>query len=291
MKLNKIILTLALLAFPVFSWGSTISLEPRGNLPSFGETAIFDVYLDTEGQTINTVEGLIKIDDQDKLFFQNYFVANSVLSLWLNKPTFNSEDRTVSFIGGVPGGVKTSHGLLFSLVFSVKEEGSLSFKLQKSIVYNNDGQGVATIAKGKDLVFVIPAKGESGLKNNWEELLKQDKTPPRPFTVYLNQDSDLFNGQKFISFVTSDNETGVDYYEIREGKFPPEKAENQYVLQSQTKTEKVEVIAYDRAGNKRSATLSGEDSSQFAKVLWLVLILAVVRLLWMIWRRLRVKKY
>ena len=283
MKLNKIILVLSLFLLPIVSFGAVVSVESRGVLPSVGDTAIFDVYLNTEGQTINTVDGSIKIIDQDRLALQNYFVANSILSLWPTSPTFNSKDRGVSFVGGTPGGVKTSHGLLFSLVFSAKSSGDIVFRPQKTVIYSNEAKATSIIAENKDLSFSISENGNVVTKNNWQELIEKDKTSPQPFTVTLNQDPNLFEGQKFISFTTSDDGTGIAYYEVREGNFPPEKAETQYVLQDQQKIEKIEVIAYDRAGNKRIGTLQDQKNSLFLDILWLILILVIVRLIWLVY--------
>ncbi|MCX6713682.1 MAG: hypothetical protein NTV48_01080, partial [Candidatus Vogelbacteria bacterium] len=150
-------------------------------------------------------------------------------------------------------------------------------------IYSNEAKATPIMAKNKDLSFSISQNSNVVAKNNWQELIKDDKTPPRPFTITLNQDPNLFGGQKFISFITNDDQTGIAYYEVLEGEFPPEKAEYQYVLQDQQKIEKIEVVAYDRAGNKRIAVLQNDHGSLLLNILWLILILVIVRLFWLVY--------
>lgn len=277
MKIKYFLLSLLMLFFPAGVFGASLSIEPRGLLPSLGDTAIFDVYLNTDDQTINAVDGSILLDDKNILFFQNTFVAGSIFSFWPNKPVFNNRNRTVSFVGGVPGGVKTSHGLLFSLSFSTKDAGTATFIPQKTIVYLNDEEATPVIATGQNLSFSVAETGKTEMRNDLQALIVSDKTPPQPFVVTLNQEPSLFNGQKFISFATIDNETGVAYYEVKEGQLPPERAEIQYVLQDQNIQNNVVVTAYDLAGNKREAILQLTAPVSYFRIF--VSVLAVIAVL------------
>ena len=273
-NLSKFILGLLLLS-PLVSSAAVVSVEPRGSEPQLGDTAIFDVYLNTEGETINTIDGSLRLVDQNRLFFRNYFMAGSVFSLWPSPPNFKLQDRSVSFVGGVPGGLKTNHGLLFSLVFSAEKVGDINFRFSSTTVYLNDGKAAAVIARTQDLGLSI-AQNNSGAKNNWQELIKNDRIPPKPFSLSLYQDPNLFNGQKFISFMTSDDETGVAYYEVKEGEFLPERAETNYVLQNQEVVEPIEVRAYDQAGNLRVEKLGTVWNQKFLLLIFGLILLVLV---------------
>ncbi len=294
MKLNYFLFSLLLILFPTVVFGAGISIEPRNSSPALGDTAIFDVYLDTDGQTINTVDGSILLVDQNKLFFQDCFTANSIFSLWPSQPAYNTRNKIISFIGGVPGGIKTSHGLLFSLIFSAKDAGEVVFSPKKIVAYLNNEKATPVNVNGQSLSLVIAEKAEAGMKNDWQTLIASDKIPPLPFIITLNQDQNLFGGQKFISFATTDNETGIDYYEIKEGKFPPERAEIQYVLQDQTLQNEITVTAYDRAGNGQVATLSGVKKSDpkpssFRMGWWVIGLVIILLLIILVRRKLKMK--
>lgn len=84
-----------------------------------------------------------------------------------------------------------------------------------------------------------------------------DKTPPKEFTLSVDQGGDPMNRQPFFQFETTDELSGIDYYEvilndnsfakvkpeeIREGKWQPVNP-----LESGNYT--VQVKAFDRAGN------------------------------------------
>lgn len=290
MKLKYLFFILFVLLVPLKSFGASISIEPRGSLPALGDTGIFDVYLNTDNETINTVDGSILLADNNILFFQNAFVAESVFSFWPNKPVFNKKSRIIFFVGGVPGGIKTAHGLLFSFSFSAKDVGVVNFIPQKTVAYLNNEKATPIVVAGNQLSFSISKTDRVEMRNDWQILVASDKIPPQPFTITLNQDSSLFGGQKFISFMTSDNETGIAYYEVKEGKLPPERAEMQYVLQDQNIKNDVIVTAYDLAGNKRKSALKTTVPANYFSLVFLILVIVVVLLLLAIAYRLILKR-
>jgi len=87
-------------------------------------------------------------------------------------------------------------------------------------------------------------------------------------------------------FATQDKGSGVDYYEVCEGKSECVRAENLYLLKNQNLDEEITVYAVDKQGNKRMAVLRPEKStSWYAKPLYLAII--GVLLAFIIWRRKR----
>jgi hypothetical protein len=103
-----------------------------------------------------------------------------------------------------------------------------------------------------NLTFNILGKQpNSPLKDSWSTDLLKDKTPPEPFTILLGQEGSVFDGKKFISFSTTDKQSDVEYYEVKEGSLPAIRTGNTYVLQNQNKIQKITVLAYDSAGNVR----------------------------------------
>jgi len=80
-----------------------------------------------------------------------------------------------------------------------------------------------------------------------------DKTPPEPFELAIAQDPTSFEGKYFLSFYTTDKMSGIDYFEIKEGKEDSKRITSPYVLEDQTLRSKIVVKAVDKAGNERIA--------------------------------------
>jgi hypothetical protein len=54
--------------------------------------------------------------------------------------------------------------------------------------------------------------------NEWREKLLNDTSPPEPFEIQIQKNPAIFDGKYFIVFYTTDKETGVDYYMVKEGE-------------------------------------------------------------------------
>jgi len=87
-----------------------------------------------------------------------------------------------------------------------------------------------------------------------------DATAPEPFEAKVGRDPATMEGKYFLSFAANDKASGVDYYEVFEGRkerFKPEivgvwkKAKSPYVLDDQSLDSVIRIKAVDRAGNER----------------------------------------
>ena len=103
---------------------------------------------------------------------------------------------------------------------------------------------------------------------NWQEKvgyrLMVDATPPEPFDLQIGREPSVFEGKYFLSFNAIDRSSGVDNYEIFEGRkklFSKEiigewrKGKSPYVLEDQELKSIIRVKAVDKAGNERLAEL------------------------------------
>ena len=78
-----------------------------------------------------------------------------------------------------------------------------------------------------------------------------DATSPEKFQAEIGQDPSVFEGKYFLGFSTTDKTSGVDYYEVKEGKGDFKKAQIPYLLEDQTLRSKIVVRAVDKAGNEQ----------------------------------------
>ncbi len=101
---------------------------------------------------------------------------------------------------------------------------------------------------------------EKPVGGNWSNTatrqFKIDATAPDAFTIHESQDASLFNGKPFISFVATDQTSGVASYEVQEGNDAPVSiVASPYVLKHDAGSVPVRVTAIDRAGNRRDEVL------------------------------------
>ena len=116
----------------------------------------------------------------------------------------------------------------------------------------NDGTGTETNTTISNLQFVISGQGPASQPAVVET---KDIDIPESFEPMVASDPAIFDGKYFLVFVTQDKGSGIDHYEVREGREPFVVAESPYLLQDQNLHKKIAVKAVDRSGNERLITL------------------------------------
>jgi hypothetical protein len=115
-----------------------------------------------------------------------------------------------------------------------------------------------------------------------------DSTVPEEFKSEIGQDPSVFEGKYFLSFSTTDKLSGIDHYEVREGKKDFKIAKSPYVLEDQNLRGKIIVKAIDKAGNEQISEII-PPSKPFPYYI-LVFGLIILLIFWWIIRRLRSKR-
>ena len=101
-----------------------------------------------------------------------------------------------------------------------------------------------------DLVIpsaVVPLSGGQAKSTDYDS--------PENFTPEIGRDSLIFSGKYFLVFATQDKNSGVNYYEVKEGGRTFRRAASPYLLENQLLTEWIFVRAVDYAGNTRQVEL------------------------------------
>jgi hypothetical protein len=106
-----------------------------------GGSTIVDVWLDTEGKTVNAADvilgfpaNLVEVSDVSR--------GDSVLQLWLADPDIDNVAGTVRLEGGIPRGSAFKSGLLARLTFLGKAQGGGTIAWSRSSqILLNDGRG------------------------------------------------------------------------------------------------------------------------------------------------------
>jgi hypothetical protein len=262
----KIIISLIFifLFLPLVAKGAILYFEPSKGEYHLGDTFIVDLRIDTEEECINTVKAIVSFP-KDLLEVKDFSTGNSILSLWLESPKIDQKEGLISFVGGIPGGFcgplpgePEKPNLLGRIIFRVvsrdvsRSLAQVAFRNDSQVLLN-DGFGTPAKLTLKEAIFtILPEKLEIP-KEEWQEELAKDDIPPEPFEIKISQDPNIFGGKYFIVFSTTDKQTGIDHYEVKEGKRNWKKAESPYLLEDQSLKSKILVKAVDKAGNERIA--------------------------------------
>jgi len=272
-KLFLVVISLILVVFSVGALeakAAFLSLEPSQGNYSVGDTFIEEIWLDTEDEEINAVEIHLAYP-KGTLEMTDFSDGGSVLELWASKPEIEKQGN-VSFIGGVPNGFN-GEGLIGKIAFrAIRETDAKIEFLDNSQVLLNDGKGTSAKLNVKGAVFQISTQKPEISKNEWQEELKKDNTPPESFEIEVGKDPSIFEGKYFIAFSTIDKGTGIDHYEAKEGEKDWQETASPYLLEDQSLKSIIKVRAVDKAGNERIETLF--PSGKLFPYLIVVLVLA-----------------
>jgi hypothetical protein len=234
------------------------------------------------GECINAVDAVISYPSNIQPV--DVSIGRSILSVWVEAPVINRENRTITFAGGIPNGycgrVQGDPSLTNNLVDIIfrspglqigsTDEGNtavISFT-NETQVYLNDGQGTKAELVTLPSTVTLDRSAGAGIVDKWRDDVRADDQAPEEFSITLEKDSIAFAGKYFIVFSTSDKQTGISHYEVIEEPLaekslfkwggsdaPWVRTESPYVLRDQTLSSTIRVKAFDKAGNEYIATL------------------------------------
>src|SRR3989344_2951573 len=209
--------------FPSFVSASTVYIDT--GRPDFfvGDTILFSVRVDSLNKDINAVEGDVVMDyGAESASLLDINTAGSRFSLWPTNPSPSESNTSISFAGGSPGGLNSKDAIIFNIVLKLQKEGQVTLTPTNLSVYLHDGKGTKDAVSVRNLVIdVVPKRPDSQSVDDWSSLIASDTTPPEPFDIYAGQEGSVYDGKKFLSFSTTDTQSGIAYYEVIEGTLPP----------------------------------------------------------------------
>lgn len=253
-----------------------------------GDTAVITLFLDTEGETINTVDGSFSLGANTQLLaVKDFSFAGSGFSYWVHHPSLSLESGIISFVGGAPGGVSGSSVVLFKTIVLAKKTGTISITPGAINAYLNDGKGTLISVRTKTLS--VTAQKQTGEPNDsWARVLASDTRPPSDLRVEFGKSTELFEGKWFVSIRAADSESGIDRYEVMENGRSVVLATPLYELSNQSGNARLNVVVYDKAGNKSEITISQDKGWPWWYVV--VIVVVIVCALYIIRRFIRRKK-
>lgn len=342
MKITKhlFIALVIFLALPRMTEAAVLSFSPAGGEEKIGDVFTVDAKIDLDSgeECVNVVEGIIGFD-ANFLELVDFATGDSILSLWINLPKNTDMPEVnrlarLTFSGGTPGGYcgkipgdPGASNIVGKLIFKVKNyqpeiaanSQAKVYFLDTTRVLLNDGLGTAAKITRQEANYFI-AKSKAVPKEEWQNLLTADKTPPEPFILEIQQNPELYEGKNYLIFSTTDKQTGLDHYAVAETKMAAEGkpswwrrliaaifsgqeaisqwqiTESPYVLKDQSLKSNIKVKAVDKAGNERLAEFIPKAEARVGSNIlkfWplvLLLIVMIIVLSWYLARRAKLRR-
>lgn len=286
-------LVLSLVVFfgilPSAASAATLYMQPNSIDLKRGEIATVQVRLDTdEDECVNVIDGVITYPANIEPVDTSR--GSSILSVWVEDPVIDKQNRTISFAGGIPNGycgripgdprlsnvilelLFRSPGMIIGAV-SDMDTAQLAFDPQTQVLLND---GFGTQAPLSTLGATINlSKQVGGNVSEWSDRVTADTNPPEKFSIILERTPNAFSNKYYIVFNTTDKQSGIDHYEVIEEPLEEQQlftwgaetapwvtTRSPYVLQDQSLNSTIRVRAVDKAGNEYVATLVPEESQR-----------------------------
>lgn len=267
---------------------ASLYIDPPFSELNAGDARQYAVRLNVDEsaeECVNAVDGVIEYSDNINPV--DISTGESIFSIWVEPPTIDTENRRITFAGGLPSGycgrVQGDPRLTNTLVeivmrapgFSIgggaasvgTTTGRISFS-PESAAYLNDGFGTQAVLQTFPSEITLSNQRGDGVVDTWREEVSQDTVPPEEFSISLERNDTTFGGKYFIVFNTTDKQTGIDQYQVIEeptsafwdfawgrADAPWITARSPYELQDQSLNSTIRVRAIDKAGNEYVDTL------------------------------------
>lgn len=134
-----------------------MSVSPSSGTYNAGSKINISVKVNTEGQSINAVDGTIGFNPSN-LEVISVSKNNSILNLWVQDPTYSNVAGNINFGGVVLNpGYSGSNGNIITIAFKVKGDGKADINFKAGSVLANDGYGTNVLKTMNGASFNIGA--------------------------------------------------------------------------------------------------------------------------------------
>lgn len=247
-KILYSVLFLSIILLPKIASAATISMHAVPSQVGVGKTVEVTLFV-SSNVPINAFSGTLHFS-QKTLTPIAVNDGNSIVSMWITHPKITK--GAITFAGVTPGGFSGRDGILFKALFKTTSAQNTQLTLTNVQMLRNDGAGTKEKVTLTPIILKISAQSSASFKAS------VDTVPPEPFTPVLGHSPSLFKGKYYLAFSTVDKNSGIDYYEVAETRFPLwlvapvwKRATSPYVIHNQNLTSDIIIKAIDRDGNQR----------------------------------------
>lgn len=125
---------------------ASLYLSPSSGSYNSGGQISVGVFVSSADQAMNAVSGQIKFS-ADRLSVSSISKSGSIMSMWVQDPTFSNSAGTINFEGIVFNpGYQGKGGKILTIVFKTKQTGKASASFASGDVLANDGSGTSILS-------------------------------------------------------------------------------------------------------------------------------------------------
>lgn len=272
----RFLIFVTVLFLPNVLLAGELFLETTKEMPGIGSEFVVEVFVNSE-EPANVVSGEVNFD-QAVFDLKKVMTGSSVISFWIEKPS-ERQPGVITFSGMVAGGFTASQAKLFGISLVPKIATTTTLMITNPVLLAHDGLGSDLQPGALELNITTKQVVEEyvGIFN--------DKEPPESFTPNVVKQENWLDGKTVLVFDTTDKDSGVDAYYIKEVAYSwlaPFSAwrlvTSPYELKDQSLQSFVYLKVEDKAGNIRQVVLEPEevrDNYPF----WLVFTLLLVTII------------
>lgn len=145
---------------PQTLFGASFFLSPHNGSFEIGSTLSIGVYANSNGATFNAVSGVLSFPE-DLLQVTSISKNQSLVSLWVQEPSFSNSDGIIRFEGiALNPGYSGAQGKVLTINFKVKTAGTGSVTFTSGSILANDGAGTELLTNkgGGTYTFAVEAE-------------------------------------------------------------------------------------------------------------------------------------
>lgn len=147
-------------ALPYSVFADTLFLSPLEGTYSVGQTFSIRVMATSPRQAVNAISGTVSFP-ADKIQVTSVSKIGSILSLWVQEPSFSNSRGTVTFEGVVPNpGFSESQGRVLAINFRVVGTGPATVRVSSGTMLANDGYGTNVLKTLGTASFTLEQRQE-----------------------------------------------------------------------------------------------------------------------------------
>ncbi len=134
---------------------ANLYFSPSSGSYNVGNTISVGIYVSSNDQAMNAGSGIVSFPT-DKLEVVSISKSGSIVSLWMQEPSYSNSSGTVKFEGIVlTPGYTGSAGKMISITFRAKAVGTATLNFSSSSVLANDGLGTNILGSASGASFNI----------------------------------------------------------------------------------------------------------------------------------------
>ena len=170
---KKVLLIAVIFFLPFIASAADLSFSPASGSYPAGQVFPVAVYVSSPGQAANAFSGTIHFP-ADKLNVSSISSSNSIVSIWVQAPSFSNATGTVTFEGiAVNPGYAGASGNLITVNFRAVSAGQADIKFSTGSVLANDGEGTNILQNFGSASYSITAAVQQPAKTKTEQVVQQ----------------------------------------------------------------------------------------------------------------------